>query len=69
MELAELMTIAVLYKSFQSKNFKHFYFYLLKHHKKDFPQILSYSRFAEVDAASHSSYSFFTLQNGKIYGH
>ena len=47
MGLAELMTIVVLYHSSQFKNFKHFYFFLIEHHKKDFPKLLSYSRFVE----------------------
>lgn len=47
MNLTELMTIAVLYHSSQYKNFKHFYFYLCTHHKKDFSKILSYTRFLD----------------------
>jgi len=47
MGLAELMTIIVMYHSSHFKNFKHFYFFLLEHHKKDFPKLLSYSRFVD----------------------
>ncbi len=47
MSLSELMTIIVLYHSSGFKNFKTFYFYLREKMNKDFPTILSYSRFVE----------------------
>ncbi len=47
MSLSELMTVIVLYHSSGFKTFKHFYFYLLEHHRSDFPKILSYNRFVE----------------------
>lgn len=47
MSLSELMTIIILYHSSGHKNFKSFYFYLLKYHQSDFPKLLSYNRFVE----------------------
>lgn len=41
------MTIIVLYHSSGYKNFKAFYFYLLKDQQKAFPKLLSYNRFVE----------------------
>ena len=47
MSLSEMMTIIVLYHSSGFKNFKYFYLSLKETHRKEFPELLSYSRFIE----------------------
>ena len=47
MSLSELMTIIVLCHLSGFKNFKSYYFYLLKLHCSEFPKLLSYNRFVE----------------------
>ena len=69
MSLAELMTIIILYHSSNFKNFKSFYFYLLEQRRKDFPQLLSYSRF--IDWMPHCLLplcSYLKSKKGKITG-
>lgn len=47
MSLSEIMTIIIWYHSSGFKNFKSFYFYLKEQHLKDFPKLLSYTRFLD----------------------
>lgn len=47
MSLSEMMTIIIAYHSSGFKNFKIFYFYLKTEKLKDFPNLLSYSRFIQ----------------------
>ena len=47
MSLSEIMTIVVAYHSSGFKNFKAFYLYLKSYRLRDFPKLLSYSRFVE----------------------
>ena len=47
--LSEMLTIMVLFHLSPCKNFKYFYLLHLSHfHKKDFPNLLSYSRFLQI---------------------
>ena len=46
---SEVMTILVLFHAMGYKNLKHFYsFYIGKHLKKEFPNLVSYNRFVEL---------------------
>ena len=46
---SEVMTILVLFHAMGYKNLKHFYlFYVSKHMNKEFPNIVSYNRFVEL---------------------
>ena len=45
---AEMITILILFHSNTFRNFKHFYlFYVCRELKKEFPNLLSYTRFVE----------------------
>lgn len=48
MTLSEVLTILIWFQTSGWRNFKNFYLYLQQHHKKDFPQLLSYNRFVEI---------------------
>ncbi len=49
MSLSEMLTIMVLFQLSPCKNFKYFYlFHLSYFHNKDFPRLLSYSRFLQL---------------------
>ena len=49
MSLSEMLTIMVLFHLSLCKNFKYFYLFHLSHfHSKDFPKLLSYSRFLQI---------------------
>lgn len=43
--ISEMMTIVILYHQSNYRNFKHFYFYVCDYLKKEFPNLISYSRF------------------------
>jgi hypothetical protein len=46
---SEVMTILIIFHLGQFRNLKHFYlFYLQKHLRSEFPQIVSYNRFVEL---------------------
>lgn len=46
--MSEIITILIFYQLYGAKDFKHFYFMLLRHHKKDFPDLISYPRFVRL---------------------
>lgn len=49
MSNSEVMTVLVLFHAMGYKNLKHFYlFYLGKHLKNEFPNLVSYNRFVEL---------------------
>lgn len=49
MSMAEIMTIIVLFHMSHHRDFKNFYKgYIARFHKKDFPTLLSYTRFLEL---------------------
>ena len=43
--IPEMMTIVILFHQSNYRTFKHFYFYVCSHLKKDFPKLISYNRF------------------------
>jgi hypothetical protein len=45
---SEIITILLFFQASNYRTFKHFYFFLLKHHRCDFPTLPSYNRFVEL---------------------
>lgn len=45
MSISEIMTILIAFQTSGYRDFKHFYAYLRRHHRHDFPGLVSYSRF------------------------
>lgn len=43
--ISEMMTIVILFHQSNYRTFKHFYFYVCNYLSKDFPNLISYSRF------------------------
>ena len=49
MSLSEIMTILIMYQLSGYKTFKWYYTkHLMKHQRKDFPDLVSYNRFVEI---------------------
>nr|WP_138581501.1 transposase [Pseudoalteromonas sp. S2755] len=66
MSMAEIMTVIILFYILNQRDFKNFYKdYLACFHKKDFPTLLSYTRFLELmpRAVSPLSSYFKTLKS------
>ena len=69
MSLSEIMTIIIAYHSCGFKNFKAFYLYLLRERRKDFPKMLSYSRFVEwIPYALFPLCAYLKSRRGKVTG-
>lgn len=47
LSVSEVMTILIAFQGSHFRTFKHFYLHLLAHHRHDFPDLVSYSRFVE----------------------
>jgi hypothetical protein len=47
LSVSEIMTILIAFQSSNFRTFKHFYRHLLTHHRRDFPDLVSYQRFVE----------------------
>lgn len=45
LSISEIMTILIAFQTSHFRTFKHFYAYLLQHHRHDFPGLVSYCRF------------------------
>lgn len=48
LDTSEIMTILIAFQTSQFRTFKHFYLYLLRHHRHDFPGLVAYSRFVSL---------------------
>lgn len=48
LSLSEVMTILILFHCSRYRDFKHFYLYLRTYHRKEFPGLVSYTRFVEL---------------------
>jgi len=48
MAMSEILTIIILFQTSGFRCFKYFYAHILQHHRRDFPKILSYTRFVEI---------------------
>ena len=49
LSMSEVVTILILFQFSGIKCFKYFYLSLVRDYKKDFPKLLSYSRFIEIE--------------------
>jgi DDE family transposase len=47
LSVSEIMTILIAFQASHFRTFKHFYLHLLRHHRRDFPGLVSYGRFVE----------------------
>ncbi|SFU96562.1 IS982 family transposase [Xenorhabdus koppenhoeferi] len=67
---SEIMTIIIAFHMSHQRDFKHFYIgFMMVYHKKDFPTMLSYTRFLEVMPTVLAPLSaFFTHLKGKSTG-
>ena len=67
---AEMMTIVILFHQSHFRNFKHFYCdYVLKFLRKEFPKLISYSRFVYLMKNLFVPlFAFILHSNGKITG-
>ena len=45
LSLSEIITILIAFQTSGYRDFKHFFFHLLRYHRHDFPDLISYSRF------------------------
>ena len=43
-----MMTILIAFQTGNYRTFKHFYLYMLPHHRYDFPGLVSYKRFVNL---------------------
>lgn len=48
LSLSEMMTILIAFQTSRYRDFKHFYLYLQIAHRRDFPGLVSYSRFVTI---------------------
>lgn len=48
LSLSEIVTILVLFHQSNFRNFKYFYFHLKKYFSKEFPNLLSYTKFISI---------------------
>jgi hypothetical protein len=48
LSISEIITIVVLFHQSNFRNFKYFYLYLQNHYSKEFPNLLSYTRFVSI---------------------
>ena len=48
LSMSEIMTILIAFQTSRYRDFKHFYLYLLTHHRAGFPGLVSYGRFVEL---------------------
>lgn len=48
LSLSEIMAILILFHQSNFRTFKHFYFYLIRFHIEDFPDLVSYSRIVRL---------------------
>lgn len=48
LSISEMMTIVILFHQSNYRTFKHFYSFVREHHKRDFPNLISYSRFIQI---------------------
>jgi hypothetical protein len=69
LSMSEVLTILICFQFSGYKCFKWFYQFLIEHHKKDFPKILSYSRFVEVKGDFMAPlFSFLNFHLGECSG-
>ena len=69
LSLSEIITILIFFHQSYFRNFKHFYFYLQNHYSKEFPNLLSYSRFVRIKKRIFVPlFSYLLSRKGEITG-
>ena len=69
LSMSEIMTIMILFHQSNFRTFKHFYFFLLKNYKKEFPGLQSYSRFVTLQKSCFIPlFAYLHQCKGKITG-
>lgn len=69
LSMSEVMTIMILFHQSNFRTFKHFYFYLILNHIKDFPKLPSYSRFVYLEKnAFIPLFAYLHQSKGKVTG-
>lgn len=67
--MSEVMTIMILFHQSNFRTFKHFYFYLILNHIKDFPKLPSYSRFVYLQKTAFIPlFAYLHQSKGKVTG-
>lgn len=67
---SEIMTILISFQVSESRNFKGFYSSLIQNHKREFPHLVSYSRFVTIaKSALFPLVAFFEFVKGVETGH
>ncbi len=69
LSLSEIITIIILFHQSNFRTFKYFYYYLQQHYFKEFPNLLSYSRFVRVQQrALIPLFAYLFNLRGKVTG-
>lgn len=69
LSLSEIITIVVLFHQSNFRTFKHFYFYLQRNFSKEFPKLLSYTRFVSIkQRAFVPLFAYLLSRKGEITG-
>ncbi|KKM21416.1 hypothetical protein LCGC14_1635650 [marine sediment metagenome] len=69
LSISEIITILILFHNSNFRNFKYFYLYLEKFYSKEFPKLLSYSRFVRIKKKVFVPlFAYLLSRQGKITG-
>lgn len=69
MSLSEIITIVVFFHQSNFRTFKHFYFHLKNNFSKEFPNLLSYTRFVDIKKRAFVPlFAYLLSRQGKITG-
>lgn len=69
LHLSEILTILILFHQSNFRTFKHFYFHLQKIFSKEFPNLLSYSRFVRIEKRVFIPlFAYLLSRKGKVTG-
>ena len=69
LSISEVMTIMILFHQSNYRTFKHFYYFLIKHMKNYFPNLVSYTRFiAMMKEAFVPLFAYLMSMMGKVTG-
>jgi len=69
LSISEILTILILFHQSNFRTFKHFYYYLNNNFSKEFPKLLSYSRFVRIQKKVFVPlFAYLLNRKGKITG-
>ncbi len=67
--MSEIMTIMILFHQSNFRTFKHFYFFIYEHHRKEFPKMPCYSRFIALQKSAFIPlFAYLHHCKGKVTG-